>query len=153
MVNIVSKIVAFFKSLFEKIFKKTKFKNNANISSKTENSQKMKVFENFSDYEITKIKNIIRPLIKELNYTDAYINLCKDKGLHQRVLKTFSRVSYGNFVLTIFFTQNNIFNIEIESIITDTWFLDKFKSELSVLDSKYYIAVHDGNIIIRKIFS
>lgn len=147
MGNIISKIVAFFKSLFEKIFKKTESKN--------ENKEpiKMAVFQNLSDSDITKIKNIIRPLIKELNYNETYIKLCEDKKIHQRVLKTFSKVSHGNFALVISFTQNKEFNIAIESIITDTWFIDKFKSSLSVLDLEYYITIHDGNIIIRKVFS
>ena len=149
MKNIISKIIAFFKSFIDKIFKKTKRK----AEIKESEQPKLMAFQDLSNDDITKIKNIIRPLIKELNYNEMYIKLCEDKGLYQRVLKTFSKVSYGNFLLIISFTQNKEFNIAIESIITGTWFMDKFKKSLEVMDSEFYITIHDGSILIRKVFS
>lgn len=96
------------------------------------------------------IANIVRPLIKQLNTDEMYINLC-NMLCDSKVLKTYAKLSDDKMSLIINLTQSSLFNGFLgEFLLTHVVAIFKASIDAEFL-GKYTISAEGGSIVIHKL--
>lgn len=154
--SLISAIINFFKSLFggktEEPVTPDMNTTEENKVEDTKEEETTKVVEiaPLDDEDKELIANIIRPLIKQLNSDEMYINLC-NTICDSRVLKTYVSLSEDNMSLIINLTQSSIFNGFLgEFLLTHVVAIFKASIDAEFL-GKYTISAEGGSIIIHKL--
>lgn len=106
----------------------------------------------FTDDEVEMLKDIIRPLIKDLNNSDVYEVFCNIIVAAGKTLKTYATLSEDKTTLTITLTQSHSFNILLSEFIEEH-LMATFKATIDAeWAGKYDITIDDnGTIVIKKI--
>lgn len=106
----------------------------------------------FTDDEVEMLKDIIRPLIKDLNNSDVYEVFCNIIVAAGKTLKTYATLSEDKTTLTITLTQSHSFNILLSEFIEEH-LMATFKASIDAeWAGKYDITIDDnGTIVIKKI--
>ena len=106
----------------------------------------------FTDDEVEMLKDIIRPLIKDLNNSDVYEVFCNIIVAAGKTLKTYATLSEDKPTLTVTLTQSHSFNILLSEFIEEH-LMATFKATIDAeWAGKYDITIDDsGTIVIKKI--
>lgn len=157
--SLFSAIINFFKSLFGG---KTEAPVTPDADTTTieeekkadteETKEEVKVVEiiPLDDEDKELIANIVRPLIKQLNTDEMYINLC-NMLCDSKVLKTYAKLSDDKMSLIINLTQSSIFNGFLgEFLLTHVVAIFKASIDAEFL-GKYTISAEGGSIVIHKL--
>lgn len=108
------------------------------------------IFDYITDQDKIQILDIIRPMIRDLNSSSPYLNLCK-VFLENRILKTYTTFSEDRRALIVNFTQNETFNEKLSDFISHN-VVSKFQDEInSVIPDTYQVSSENGAIFIKKL--
>lgn len=153
--SLFSAIINFFKSLFggkkeETVTPDDTITTEEEIKTEEDSTTKLVEIIPLDDEDKELISNIVRPLIKQLNTDEMYINLCSFL-CDSRVLKTYATLSDDKMSLIINLTQSSIFNGFLgEFLLTHVVAIFKASIDAEFL-GKYSIEAEGGSIIIHKL--
>lgn len=158
--SLFSAIINFFKSLFGGKTEApvtpdadtTTTEEKKKIETEETKEEETKVVEiiPLDDEDKELIANIVRPLIKQLNTDEMYINLC-NMLCDSKVLKTYAKLSDDKMSLIINLTQSSIFNGFLGEFLL-THVVAIFKASIDAeFFGKYTISAEGGSIVIHKL--
>lgn len=152
----VTTVVEDSKNNYEEVVEDTTATDEITTSTTTEENSSTEESNNslltFTDDEVEMLKDIIRPLIKDLNNSDVYEVFCNIIVAAGKTLKTYATLSEDKTTLTITLTQSHSFNILLSEFIEEH-LMATFKASIDAeWAGKYDITIDDnGTIVIKKI--
>lgn len=152
----VTTVVEDSKNNYEEVVEDTTTTDEITTSTTTEENSSTEESNNslltFTDDEVEMLKDIIRPLIKDLNNSDVYEVFCNIIVAAGKTLKTYATLSEDKTTLTITLTQSHSFNILLSEFIEEH-LMATFKATIDAeWAGKYDITIDDnGTIVIKKI--
>lgn len=152
----VTTVVEDSKNNYEEVVEDTTTTDEITTSTTTEENSSTEESNNslltFTDDEVEMLKDIIRPLIKDLNNSDVYEVFCNIIVAASKTLKTYATLSEDKTTLTITLTQSHSFNILLSEFIEEH-LMATFKATIDAeWAGKYDITIDDnGTIVIKKI--
>lgn len=152
----VTTVVEDNKNNSEEVIEDTNATDEITTSTTTEENSSTEESNNslftFTDDEVETLKDIIRPLIKDLNNSDVYEVFCNIIVAAGKTLKTYATLSEDKTTLTITLTQSHSFNILLSEFIEEH-LMATFKASIDAeWAGKYDITIDDnGTIVIKKI--
>lgn len=152
----VTTVVEDSKNNYEEVVEDTTVTDEITTSTTTEENGSTEESNNslltFTDDEVEMLKDIIRPLIKDLNNSDVYEVFCNIIVAAGKTLKTYATLSEDKTTLTITLTQSHSFNILLSEFIEEH-LMATFKATIDAeWAGKYDITIDDnGTIVIKKI--
>ena len=152
----VTTVVEDSKNNYEEVVEDTTTTDEITTSTTTEENGSTEESNNslltFTDDEVEMLKDIIRPLIKDLNNSDVYEVFCNIIVAAGKTLKTYATLSEDKTTLTITLTQSHSFNILLSEFIEEH-LMATFKATIDAeWAGKYDITIDDnGTIVIKKI--